>query len=209
MEQVLNVYKRPHDPRRPVVCMDEQPKQLVSERSDPLPAAAGRPARIDYEYVREGVANVWMFVEPLAGWRDVPVTATKTAVDWAHQVRRLVDQPRYAAAERITLVCDNLNTHTLASLYQAFPPDEAARIVDKLELVHTPKHGSWLNMAEPELSVLTRQSLGRRIGSQTEVETESAAWSLDRNERQVGVDWHFTTANARVKLKHLYPKILA
>jgi hypothetical protein len=208
MEQVLNVYKRPYDPRRPVVCMDEQPKQLISERSAPLLAAPGRPARIDYEYVREGVTNVWMFVEPLGGWRDVPVTATKTAVDWAHQVRRLVDQPRYAAAARITLVCDNLNTHTLASLYQAFPPEQAARVADKLELVHTPKHGSWLNVAESELSVLTRQSLGRRIGSQAEVETESAAWTVDRNERQIGVDWHFTTADARLKLKHLYPKIL-
>jgi hypothetical protein len=208
MEQVLNVYKRPYDPRRPVVCMDEQPKQLISERNAPLPAAAGRPARIDYEYVREGVATVWMFVEPLGGWRDVPVTTTKTAVDWAHQVQRLVAQPRYAAAERITLVCDNLNTHTLASLYQAFPPEEASRIADRLELVHTPKHGSWLNVAESELSVLTRQSLGRRIESQTEVETESAAWSADRNERQIGVDWQFTTTDARVKLKHLYPKIL-
>ena len=208
MEQTLSVYKRPYDPRRPVVCMDEQPKQLISERSEPIPAAPGRPARIDYEYVREGVANVWMFVEPLGGWRDVPVTATKTAVDWAHQVRRLVGQPRFAEVERITLVCDNLNTHSLASLYQAFPPEEAAQIADKLELVHTPKHGSWLNMAESELSVLTRQSLGRRIASSSEVESESAAWTADRNHRQVGVDWHFTTPDARVKLKHLYPKIL-
>jgi len=208
MEQVLNVYKRPLDPRRPVVCMDEQPKQLISERNAPISAAPGRPARIDYEYVREGVANVWMFVEPLGGWRDVPVTATKTALDWAHQVQRLVNQPRYAETERITLVCDNLNTHTLASLYQAFPPDEASRIADKVELVHTPKHGSWLNMAESELSVLTRQSLGRRIASQSEIENESAAWAADRNDRQVGVDWQFTTADARIKLKHLYPKIL-
>lgn len=208
MEQVLNVYKRPYDSHRPVVCMDEQPKQLISERSQPIPAASGRPARIDYEYVREGVANVWMFVEPLSGWRDVPVTATKTAVDWAHQVRRLVDQPRYAAAERITLVCDNLNTHRLASLDQAFPPDEAARIADKLELVHTPKHGSWLNVAESELSVLTRQSLDRRMASRSQIESESAAWTADRNQRQIGVDWQFTTADARIKLKHLYPKIL-
>jgi hypothetical protein len=149
-----------------------------------------------------------MFVEPLGGWRDVPVTATKTAVDWAHQVRRLVDQPRYAQVERITLVCDNLNTHTLASLYQAFPPEEAARIADKLDLVHTPKHGSWLNVAESELSVLTRQSLDRRVATQAEVENESAAWFHDRNKRQVGVDWQFTTADSRRKLKHLYPKIL-
>jgi hypothetical protein len=209
MEQVLEVYKRPYDPRRPVVCMDEQPKQLISEVNQPIPAAPGQPARIDYEYVREGVCTVWMFVEPLGGWRSVPVTETKTAVDWARQVRRLVEDPRYADAERITLICDNLNTHTLASLYQAFPADEAMRIVNKLELIHTPKHGSWLNIAESELSVLTRQSLGRRIADRGEVATEATAWSGDRNQRQTGVDWQFTTANARIKLKHLYPKIVA
>jgi hypothetical protein len=208
MEQVLNVYKRPYDPRCPVVCMDEQPKQLISERSAPLPAAPGHPARIDYEYVREGVTNVWMFVEPLGAWRDVTTTATKTAVDWAHRVQRLVNQPRYAAAQRITLVCDNLNTHTLASLYQAFPPEEAARIAERIELIHTPKHGSWLNVAESELSVLTRQCLGRRIASDDEVARESTAWTNDRNRRQIGVDWQFTTHDARVKLKRLYPKIL-
>jgi hypothetical protein len=208
MEQTLNVYKRPYNPQRPVVCMDEQPKQLISERSEPMPAAPGRPARIDYEYVREGVANVWMFVEPLGAWRDVATTATKTAVDWAHRVQGLVDQPRFAEAERITLVCDNLNTHTLASLYQAFPPEEAARIAGKIELVHTPKHGSWLNVAESELSVLTRQCLGRRIASIDAIDREATAWTVDRNHRQIGVDWHFTTDEARVKLKHLYPKIL-
>ena len=209
MEQVLEVYKRPYDSRRPVVCMDEQPKQLISEVNQPIPAAPGQPARIDYEYVREGVCTVWMFVEPLGGWRSVPVTETKTALDWARHVKQLVDHPRYAAAERITLVCDNLNTHTLASLYQAFPPDEAMRIVKKVELVHTPKHGSWLNIAESELSVLSRQPLGRRIASRAEVASEAAAWSTDRNARQTGVDWQFTTADARVKLKHLYPKIIA
>ena len=208
MEQVLEVYKRPYDPRRPVVCMDEQPKQLISERSEPIPAAPGQPARIDYEYVREGVSTVWMFVEPLGAWRDVPVTETKTAIDWARHIKRLVAQPRYAEADRITVMCDNLNTHTLASLYQAFPPEEAQQIANKLELVHTPKHGSWLNVAESELSVLTRQSLGRRIASRQEVEAEAASWTADRNARQVGIDWQFTTCNARIKLKHLYPKIL-
>ena len=207
MEQVLEVYKRPYDPRRPVVGMDEQPKQLIAETRQPIPAAPGQPARLDYEYVREGVCTVWMFVEPLAGWRSVPVTRTKTAVDWARQVHRLIDEPRYAQAERITLVCDNLNTHTLASLYQAFAPAEALRIASKLELVHTPKHGSWLNVAESELSALTRQCLDRRIAVQQEVAEEAASWSERRNARQVGVDWHFTTEDARVKLKHLYPKI--
>jgi DDE superfamily endonuclease len=207
MEQVLEVYKRPYDPRRPVICMDEQPKQLISEVKTAVPAAPGQPARIDYEYVREGMCVVWMFVEPLAGWRSVPVTTTKTAVDWAHRVQAIVDDPRCAGAERITLVCDNLNTHELASLYQAFDPAEAMRIARKLELVHTPKHGSWLNVAECELSVLTRQSLDRRLDTQGAVTNEATAWSDDRNERQIGVDWHFTTENARTKLKHLYPKI--
>ena len=209
MEQVLEVYQRPYDPRRPVVCMDEQPKQLISESRPGTLAAPGQPARIDYEYVREGVCTVWMFVEPLGGWRDVPVTKTKTAVDWAHQVQALVDQPRYAQVERITLVCDNLNTHHLASLYQAFEPAQAMRIARKLEIVHTPKHGSWLNVAESELSVLTRQCLNRHIGQQAVVAHESATWTIDRNGRQIGVEWHFTTETARTKLKHLYPKILA
>jgi hypothetical protein len=207
MEQVLEVYKRPHDPLRPVVCMDEQPKQLIAELSQPVSVAPGQPARVDYEYVREGVCTVWMFVEPLAGWRSVPVTETKTAVDWAQQVKELVDNPRYAAAQRITLVCDNLNTHHLASLYQAFEPAEALRIAKKLELVHTPKHGSWLNVAESELSVLTRQCLDRRIAQREVVTEEAGIWAQDRNKSQIGVEWHFTTADARTKLKHLYPKI--
>lgn len=208
MEQVLEVYRRPYDPKRPVVCMDEQPKQLIAERSAPIPTGPGRPRRVDYEYVREGVCTVWMFVEPLGGWREVPVTATKTAVDWARAVQRLVDAPRFAEAEAITLVCDNLNTHTLASLYRAFPPEEAQRIAKKLELVHTPKHGSWLNIAESELSVLTRQSLCGRVAETSAVRAQAAAWAADRTERQIGVDWQFTTADARVKLKHLYPKII-
>ena len=207
MEQVLQVYKRPYDPKRPVVAMDEQPKQLIAETRAPVPAAPGRPAHIDFEYVREGVCVVWVFTEALAGWRDVAVTATKTAVAWAQQVRALVDHPRYAQAERITLVCDQLNTHTLASLYQAFEPAEALRLASKLELVHTPKHGSWLNVAESELSVLTRQSLDRRIATQGEVAAEASAWKERRNRKQIGVEWQFTTEDARIKLKHLYPKI--
>lgn len=208
MEQVLEVYKRPCDPLRPVVCMDEQPKQLISEVNPALPTAPGQPSRVDYEYVREGVCVVWMFVEPLGGWRDVRVTPSKTAVDWAHQVRALVNDPRYAEADRITLVCDNLNTHSLASLYQAFEPAEALRLARKLELVHTPKHGSWLNVAECELSVLTRQSLDRRLSTREAVAGEARAWNAERNARQIGVDWHFTTDQARTKLRHLYPKIM-
>ena len=204
---MLEVYQRPYDPKRPVVGMDEQPKQLIAEARQPLPAAPGRPQRVDYEYAREGTCVVWMFVEPLACWRHVRVTDRKTAVDWAEQVRCLVDDPRYAAAERITLICDNLNTHTLASLYQAFAPAEALRIASKLELVHTPKHGSWLNVAEPELSVLTRQCLDRRISRRDELASEAQAGNERRNARQVGIDWQFTTQDARIKLRHLYPKI--
>ena len=209
MEQILEVYRRSYDAKRPVVCMDEQPKQLISEANEPLPVKPGHPASIDYEYIREGCCNVWMFVEPLGGWRSVRVTSTKKAIDWAHQVKQLVDDPRYANVDRITLVCDNLNTHNFASLYEAFDAAEAMRLMQKLELVHTPKHGSWLNVAESELSVLTRQCLAGRIASQEEVSAEAAAWNNDRNHRQIGVDWQFTTADARIKLKRLYPKIIA
>jgi len=207
MEQVLEVYKRPYDPRRPVVCMDEQPKQLIAEARRPAPVAPGQPAHVDFEYVRQGVCVVWLFVEALAGWREVAVTATKAAVDWAHQVRALADHPRYAAAERITLVCDNLNAHTLAALYQGFGPAEALRLAQKLELAYTPKHGSWLNVAESELSVLTRQSLDRRIDTRAEVAAEGSAWKERRNRKQIGVEWQFTTEDARIKLKRLYPKV--
>ncbi len=207
MEQVLEVYRRPKDPRRPVVCMDEQPFQLISESRSEVPMGKGQPKRIDHEYVREGTCAVWMFVEPLGCWRDVQVTARRTMVDWAEHVRRLVDHPRYAQAELITLVSDNLNTHDLGSLYEAFAPAEAMRLARKLELVHTPKHGSWLNMAEPELSVLTRQSLGDRIASVAEVAARATAWTTERNAKQVGIDWQFSTEDARVKLKKLYPNI--
>jgi hypothetical protein len=207
MEQVLDVYQRPYDPRFPVVNMDEQHKQLIQETKRPIAAASGRVERVDYEYVRQGSCVVWMFVEPLGGWRSVSVTSNRTAEDWAQQVQRVVDHPRYAQAKRLTLVCDNLNTHSIGALYQTFPPEEALRLARKLELVHTPKHGSWLNIAESELSVLTRQCLDRRIPEQAEVARESILWAERRNERQTGVDWQFTTDKARIKLKHLYPKI--
>ncbi len=173
----------------------------------PVPAGPGRAAKEDFEYVRQGRCVVWMFVEPLAGWRTTPVSARRTAVDWAHQVKAVVDHPRYAQAERITLVSDQLNTHRLASLYAAFAPEEARRLARKLELVHTPKHGSWLNMAEPELSVLTRQCLGQRIGRHQQVRARAGQWAEARNRRQTGIDWHFRIDQARVKLKYLYPKI--
>jgi hypothetical protein len=207
MEQLLEVYRRPFDPEHPVICMDEQPKQLIRESRMPLPLRPGQPRRYDYEYVRQGLCCVWMFVEPLAGWRDVRVSERKTALEWAEQVRALLEEPRYAKAKRITLVCDNLNTHALASLYAAFAPEQALALAQKLELVHTPKHGSWLNMAEPELSVLTRQCLARRIAEVDTIAHEADQWARERNARQVGIDWQFTTGNARIKLKHLYPKI--
>jgi hypothetical protein len=207
MEQVLDVYQRPYDRKYPVINMDEQHKQLIEETQKPIAAAPGKVARMDYEYVRKGSCVAWMFVEPLAGWRTVSVSAHRTAEDWARQVQRVVDDPRYARAKRITLVSDNLNTHSVASFYQAFPPEEALRLARKLELVHTPKHGSWLNMAEAELSVLTRQCLGRRIADQSEVASEAAAWTAYRNTQQKGVDWRFTTDKARIKLKYLYPKL--
>ena len=207
MEQVLEVYRRSHDPRRPVVCMDEQPYQLLSESRQSIPMGKGQPKRIDHEYVREGTCTVWMFVEPLGCWRDVRVTPRRTMVDWAEQVRRLVDHPRYAGADLITLVCDNLNTHDIGSLYEAFEPAEAMRLTRKLQIVFTPKHGSWLNMAEPELGVLTRQSLGDYLGRLTAVTERATAWTMERNEKQVGIDWHFTTEDARIKLKSVYPTI--
>lgn len=208
MEQVLEVYKRPHDPQNPVVCMDEQPKQLIGESRASLAASPGQVKRVDYEYVREGMCEIWMFVEPLGAWRSVRVTGRKTAIDWACQVRALVDDPRFAEVDRITLVCDNLNTHKLSSLYKAFPPAEAQRLVKKLEIVHTPKHGSWLNVAESELSVLTRQCLGGHIPNQECVHAKAQAWAKERNQKQTGVQWQFTTQDARTKLHRLYPQII-
>jgi hypothetical protein len=207
MEQVLEVYRRPFDPKRPVICMDEQPKQLIRESRTPLPLRPGQVERYDYEYVREGMCCVWMFVEPLGAWRAVRVSARKSILEWAEQVRALLEDERYADAERITLVCDNLNTHRLSSLYAAFAPGKALALANKLELVHTPVHGSWLNMAEPELSVLTRQCLARHIAKLDTLAHEAGQWARERNAKQVGIDWQFTTDDARIKLKHLYPKI--
>ena len=207
MEQVLEVYARPYEARFPVVCMDEQPFQLLSERRRPVSLGGRRGRLVDYEYVREGSCTVWMFVDPLGCWREVRVTPRRTALDWAEQIRALVDAPRYAEAERIVLVCDNLNTHDVGSLYTAFEPSEAKRIMDRLELVYTPKHGSWLNIAESELSVLSRQSLSERLGSVEAVAERAGPWAQERNRKQIGVDWQFTTQAARTKLKRLYPKI--
>ena len=207
MEQVLQVYARPYDPKHPVVCMDEQPKQLIRETRTPVVTSGGERLS-DHEYIREGVCNVWMFTEPLGGWRDVRVSDRRTAVDWSRQVKALVDDPRYADADRITLVCDQLNTHMPGSLYKAFTAQEALRIANRIELIHTPKHGSWLNIAECELSVLTRQCLDRRIAEVKTIDREARAWSIARNAEQTGVDWRFTTDQARNKLKRLYPKIV-
>ena len=206
MEDVLEVYHRPYDERRPVVNVDELSKQLVGEVRDPLPARPGEPAKYDSEYVRNGTANLFVAFEPLGGWRHVAVTDTRTRVDFAAFVRSLVDG-RYKDAEKVVLVMDNLNTHTVGSLYAAFAPDEAKRIADKLEIHYTPKHGSWLNMAEAELSVLARQCLDRRIPEKVMLIREVAAWEAIRNGKGIGADWRFTTANAREKLKRLYPAV--
>jgi hypothetical protein len=206
MEDVLEVYHRPYDAQRPLVCVDESSKQLVGEAVQPVPAAPGQPERFDYEYVRNGTANLFMISEPLLGWRSVQVTERRTAKDFAEVVRWLVEDI-HPDAEKVVLVLDNLNTHTPASLYEAFAPERARRIIDRLELHYTPKHGSWLNMAEIELSVLAKQCLDRRIGSSAELRREVSAWEEERNERQVGVNWQFTTADARIKLRRLYPVI--
>lgn len=206
MEDVLEVYTRPYDPKRPQVCLDEASKQLVAETRVPLPVAPGQVAREDYEYERRGTANLFMLFEPLAGRRRVKVTQRRTAADFAAVIKELIDED-YPEAEKIVLVMDNLNTHKPASLYEVFEPAEARRLLDKLEIHYTPKHGSWLNMAETELSALGRQCLGRRIDNQPELTQEVTAWEHGRNEAKVTVDWRFTTADARIKLKRLYPSI--
>jgi hypothetical protein len=204
MEDILSVYARIHDPRRPVVCMDEKPYQLLGHARDPIPAAAGRDLRVDSEYVRCGTCSIFVWVEPLAGWRRVHALPRRTRGDWASQVKELltVDSPD---AETVVLVMDNLNTHGIASLYEAFEPAEAHALAQRLEIHHTPKHGSWLNIAEIELSALTRQCLDRRISDLDVLNTELAAWQAATNADQRQVDWRFTTDNARVKLRHLYP----
>src|SRR6266568_772372 len=199
MEDVLAVYTRAYDPRRPQVCLDETSRQLLGEVISPVPVAPGRPARQDYEYVREGVCNVFLVCEPLRGWRHVRVSDRRTRIDWAHCIKDLVDVC-YPEAEQIVLVQDNLNTHTPASLYEAFPPAEAKRLADKLELHYTPKHGSWLNMAEIELGILAGQCLDRRLPDRETLEQEVAAWLTTRNAAVRTIDWRFTTDDARIKL---------
>lgn len=206
MEDVLEVYTRPYDPERPVVCFDEASKQLVADVTPPLPAQPGQPARVDYEYERCGTANLFMVFEPLAGQRRVTVTERRTAVDFAQMIHVLVEE-MYPTAEKVVLVLDNLNTHGPAALYEAFEPAEARRLVERLEIHYTPKHASWLNMAETELSVLARQCLDRRIAERAILVREVAAWEAERNAAVVKVDWQFTTADARIKLKRLYPSI--
>jgi hypothetical protein len=204
MEDVLEVYHRPYDEKRPLVCLDESSKQLIGETIQPIPAAPGQPERFDHEYVRNGVMNLFMITMPLLGWRAVQVTDRRTMLDFAEVIRWLVEEV-HEEAEKVVLVMDNLNTHKLASLYEAFPPEQARRIAEKLEIHHTPKHGSWLNVAEIELSVLSRQCLGRRTGTAEELKQEVGAWEDDRNERGVEIRWRFTTADARIKLHRLYP----
>lgn len=206
MEDVLEVYTRPYDPQRPQVCLDETSKQLVAETREPILAAPGQPERVDYEYERRGTANLFMVFEPLAGQRRVKVTERRTAVDFAHVIQELLDE-QYPQAEKIVLVMDNLNTHKPASLYEAFAPAEARRLIERLEIHYTPKHGSWLNMAETELSVLARQCLDRRIPNPIALTQEVAAWERRRNTAKCRVDWRFTTPEARIKLKRLYPSI--
>jgi DDE superfamily endonuclease len=206
MEDVLEVYTRPYDPQRPQVCVDETSKQLVAEARVPLPATPGQPQRFDYEYERKGTANLFMAFEPLAGTRRVKVTERRTAVDFAHLLRELVDE-HYPQAEKMVLVMDNLNTHKPASLYEAFEPAEARRLLERLEIHYTPKHGSWLNIAEIELSVLATQCLDRRLPDPIMLRREVAAWEQQRNKAKCQVDWRFTTQDARIKLKRLYPSI--
>jgi hypothetical protein len=205
MEKVLEVYKRPYDPCFPVVCMDESPKQLIGEVKTPIAGKPGTPGKYDYEYKRNGVCNIFMACEPLAGKRLVKVTEKKTKIDWAYFLEEIAEL--YPDAEKITLVMDNLNTHTPGSLYEAFQPAKAKQLWDRYDFVFTPKHGSWLNMAEIELNVITGQCLNRRIDNIKEVQKEAAAWQQYRNNKNSKVNWRFTTDDARIKLARLYPSI--
>ena len=204
MEDVLAVYARPYDPARPVVCMDEKPYQLLGHARDPIPATPGHDLKEDSEYVRRGTCSIFCWVEPLAGWRRVDAQPQRTRTDWAHQTERLLTVD-YPDAEKVVLVMDNLNTHTIGSLYEAFDPAKAFALAQRLEIHHTPKHGSWLNIAEIELSALTRQCLDRRLADLAKLNTELAAWQQATNTAQRQVDWQFTTEDARIKLRHLYP----
>jgi DDE superfamily endonuclease len=208
MEEVLDTYAAPRDSRHPVLCMDEQPVQLLKETRTPIPATKDHPRRVDYEYERAGTASLFLFCEPLAGWRFISIRERRTKIDWAVEVAELL-RTRYAAAEKVILVCDNLNTHTRGAFYEAFEAATARAIVRRLEFRHTPKHGSWLNIAENELSSMTPQCLcGRRFGTIEEIRKETAAWQLRTNDKQRGVDWQFRVDDARNKLKSLYPKLV-
>ena len=206
MEDVLEVYHLPYDPDYPVVCMDESSKQLIGEVREPIPCAPGQPARIDDEYVGNGVVEIFMEVEPLGGKRHVAITERRTRKDWAMQIKQMLDE-RYPDAIKVRLVMDNLNTHSITSLYETFPPKEARLLAERLDIHYTPKHGSWLNMAEIELSVLKGQCLDRRIADMATMQAEVAAWERDRNNSLKKIDWQFTASDARIKLKRLYPKM--
>ena len=207
MEEVVEAYERPYNPNQPLLCMDEQPVQLVKETREPIPATENHPKRVDYEYERNGTASIFMFTEPLSGWREAAARPRRTKTDWAVEVARLLEG-RYAECEKVTLVCDNLNTHTKGAFYEAFSPDRARALVRRIEFCYTPKHGSWLNIAENELSSMTRQCLtGRRIGDLETLRKEISAWSTDVNNSQRGVDWQMKITDARCKLKSVYPKI--
>jgi len=206
MEDVIEVYHRPYDPAYPVVCMDESSKQLIGEVTAPIPVAPGHAKLQDDEYVRNGVAEIFMEVEPLAGKRHVEITERRTMIDWARNTRDMLTL-RYPEAKKVVLVMDNLNTHGIASLYEAFPPEEARQLAERLEIHRTPKHGSWLNIAEIELSVLKRQCLADRIPSMELMRSQTRAWNDERNEKNISVKWQFFTADARIKLQRLYPKL--
>lgn len=206
MEDVLSIYALSYNPEFPVVCMDESSKQLIGEVAEPIPAAPGHPHLVDDEYVRNGVANIFMEVEPLGGKRHVEITEHRTMIDWAHFIKEMLDI-RYPNAKKVILVMDNLNTHSIASLYAAFPPAKAKRLTERLEIHHTPKHGSWLNISEIELSVFKRQCVPGRIDNLEKMRTKSRLWNEDRNTRQTKVKWQFTNNDARIKLERLYPNL--
>ena len=208
MEDVLDTYAEPYDPKFPKVCMDEQPVQLLKETRVPIPGTKDHAKRVDYEYVRAGTASLFLFCEPLMGWRSITIRERRTKVDWALEMGELL-RTRYASAEKVILICDNLNTHTKGAFYEAFAPEQARSIVRRLEFRYTPRHGSWLNVAENELSAMTRQCMkGRRFGTVEDLRMETAAWQQRTNDKQRGVDWQFRIDDARIKLKSLYPKLI-
>jgi hypothetical protein len=206
MEDILDLYTQTHAEDEPLICMDESSKQLLRDVADALPVAPGRPAREDYHYERRGTQAIFIFFDPVRGWRRLEAGDSRTRVDWALQIRKLLDED-YPRARKVKLVCDNLNIHNIASLYEAFPADVAHRLARRLEIHHTPRNGSWLNVAEIELSVLARQCLNRRIGSPQQLAAEMATWQAERNAAQAKVTWRFTTTDARIRLRHLYPQV--